>query len=736
MAHTEGGRHTLEIPLDASGIEGLKPDQPVKVIAVSRDLPIASEIVKLDAKGHAVARLALPERPGAIRVALGPADATDQELAGLQTINVNVAPRRWAGQATLKLSAIRIHPYYWSWWFRWCRTFTIHGVVRCPDGTPVPGATVCAYDVDWFWWWASKQLITCDTTDANGAFELKFKWCCGWWPWWWWKLRHWVLEPALVDRIGPVIQRDPRLARIAPGVEPSFSGFEALLTESGMPPEPTPAQLDPAALSAVRERLLKKLAPSPELERLRIWPWYPWHPWWDCTPDVIFKVTQECHGKVEVLVNETVFDTRFNIATTTNVTLVAGSEACCAPPPNDCPAGECLAITEVCQNVVDTIAGNQGAPPAPAALTGYQTPGAISPFGDRPYGEDISISGTADCLSGVDYYEIQWTTTPANAASWAAVPPAALGDVQRTYLEFSPFGFHHPVFSAQMPIDGHHVYETLAHYEADPANVPADWLSDDRLWLGSSRDVLTIWRTLNNFGDGLYYLRVKGWNIDGGGHLINPQILKICESQTDTFVVIRVDNRFEGAGPTDAHGNPCGTNTVHLCTNEPDTAIVAVAIKHPDNSETSLSACGNTTVTGDDQLIVDFVAYDPNGHLAMYSLQATYDVNLANPLLALPGAVLEPSPVAVPGVPTAVQVGPSYADARSANPAPHGGASAPVWTGGVIRLTVKATGPGGAFPYTCCYQLELRAHKRTIVNCDQSLWGHVNLSEYSFTIVV
>ena len=142
----------------------------------------------------------------------------------------------------------------------------------------MPGATVCAYDVDWFWWWASKQLITGDTTDANGAFELKFKWCCGWWPWWWWKLRHWVLEPALVDRIGPVIQRDPRLARITPGVEPSFSGFEALLTESGMPPEPTPAQLDPAALSAVRERLLKKLAPSPELERLRIWPWYPWHP--------------------------------------------------------------------------------------------------------------------------------------------------------------------------------------------------------------------------------------------------------------------------------------------------------------------------------------------------------------------------------------------------------------------------------------------------------------------------
>ena len=40
------------------------------------------------------------------------------------------------------------------------------------------------------------------------------------------------------------------------------------------------------------------------------------------------------------------------------------------------------------------------------------------------------------------------------------------------------------------------------------------------------------------------------------------------------------------------------------------------------------------------------------------------------------------------------------------------------------------------FEESCCYQLELRAHKRTIVNCDESLWGHVNYSEYSFMIVV
>jgi len=244
------------------------------------------------------------------------------------------------------------------------------------------------------------------------------------------------------------------------------------------------------------------------------------------------------------------------------------------------------------------------------------------------------------------------------------------------------------------------------------------------------------WCTLNNFSDNTYYLRVKGWNIDAGGHLINPRILKICDTNIDNFVVLRIDNRVEGAGPTDLHGNPCGTGTVHTCTNEPDTAIVSVKIVHKDGTETNVSPCGNERVTSTDDLQIDFVVHDPDGHLAMYSLQATYDVNLANNLLALPSATLSPSPLAVAGVPAATQVGPSYADARSANPPPFGGATAPTWNGGVIRLRVKATGVGGAFPYTCCYQLELRGHKRTIVSCDYSIWGHANYSETSFNITV
>jgi hypothetical protein len=86
-------------------------------------------------------------------------DATDQEGAGLQTINVNVSPRRCAGKAALTLPAIRIPPHYWHWWLRWCRSFTIHGVVLCHVQDSGAGAKVCAYDVDWFWWWASKQAV-------------------------------------------------------------------------------------------------------------------------------------------------------------------------------------------------------------------------------------------------------------------------------------------------------------------------------------------------------------------------------------------------------------------------------------------------------------------------------------------------------------------------------------------------------------------------------------------------
>jgi hypothetical protein len=124
---------------------------------------------------------------------------------------------------------------------------------------------------------------------------------------------------------------------------------------------------------------------------------------------------------------------------------------------------------------------------------------------------------------------------------------------------------------------------------------------------------------------------------------------------------------------------------------------------------------------------VDFVAYDAQGHLAWYSLIATYGENLARNLIAL-GGVLTPLPGGAPPVPPAAQVGPDYAAARTAPQT----AVAPTWTGGAIRLTIDAS---VAFPESCCYQLELRAYKRTIVNCFANN-AHRNLSERSFQVTV
>ena len=60
-----------------------------------------------------------------------------------------------------------------------------------------------------------------------------------------------------------------------------------------------------------------------------------------------------------------------------------------------------------------------------------------------------------------------------------------------------------------------------------------------------------------------------------------------------------------------------------------------------------------------------------------------------------------------------------------------------------MRLTLKAksqAGSPGAFPYSCCYQLQLYAHKRVIggggAGCDHSFWNQWNRTEYSFTINV
>lgn len=718
-------RFQLEVPLDASRVEGLEAEQTVKVVAQARDGSSTSATVKLGKSGKASAVVRFSKQPGSLRVAIGPANATDEELLGTQTISVEVSAHQWQGRPKLTLAPVLISSYYWFWWLRWCRDFTIRGRVLCPDGSPVPGAKVCALDVDYWWWWSSQQEVGCDTTDASGSFEIKFRWCCGWWPWWWWRLRKWLFEPVLAERIMPVLQDGLGLPNPpAPGPKPDLGVFERILADDGVLRRQPLETVDAAVLDGLRARLQPRLPALPVFETLRIWPWWPWHPWWDCTPDIIFHVTQNCVGQETVIVEENYFDTRWDVPSVLDVTLVANADACCitqCTDPADCPAGDCMVITHACDDPVFTIGGNPGAAPAPA---GYRNPGVVATHGDRPYAGTVPIRGLFGDLANVDYYEFEWSDD--GGVSWNSMPPAAAGNFNRYYwgpqLGGGPVGFH-PVLFEFLPKDGQRVIESREHFEAN--NDPASW-GITRFWAVNT-NLLMRWHTANIFADGTYHLRVKSWT-EAGVDLVNPRILPLCDTAQDNGLVLTIDNRI--VGPASGHptspDHPCGDGTVHTCTTEPDTDIIAVSIVHADNSSDAVGACANVSITAGDTLRVDFMAHDPDGHLAYYTLAATYGENLVNHLLVLPGAVL--SPLAAGPVPAAAQVGPNYGAARS----PAQGAIAPTWHGGALRLEVPAN---LAFPETCCYQLELRAYKRTIANCGDN-YPYRNRSEFSFTIVV
>jgi hypothetical protein len=88
----------LTVPLDASGIPEFDPKYPVKVVVAAGGKPVASEKVSLDKKGQGKASLDVDDNARGLTVAVGPADATDEEMLGLQTISVGVPLRRFCWQ--------------------------------------------------------------------------------------------------------------------------------------------------------------------------------------------------------------------------------------------------------------------------------------------------------------------------------------------------------------------------------------------------------------------------------------------------------------------------------------------------------------------------------------------------------------------------------------------------------------------------------------------------------------
>jgi hypothetical protein len=148
------GGYQLEVPIDVSAVSADdRKQQTLKVVVRTCDGELLSAPVKFRADGSGSATFAFATRPESLRVFVGPDRAEDQELVESQTLS-NVVPKSMFEGRRLVLEPIVVSYWWWSWWWRWCREFTIHGRVVCPDGRPVVGAEVCAYDVDWFarWW--------------------------------------------------------------------------------------------------------------------------------------------------------------------------------------------------------------------------------------------------------------------------------------------------------------------------------------------------------------------------------------------------------------------------------------------------------------------------------------------------------------------------------------------------------------------------------------------------------
>ena len=737
---TTGKEFLLEVPVDASQVSEFKPNHPIKVAAYTRQGEAHERVVNLDAEGKATASFSFNEAPGSLTVALGPETASVADLKNMQTITVDVAASYWRRSAEVKLPAVPISTYYWRWWLRWCRQFKVTGRLLCADGSPVVGATVSAFDVDAWWWWFSQELVGTAVTDSTGSFEIDFTRCCGWWPWYWWDLREWLVDPYLVEQISAVVKQNPNLGSLPAAVpSPSLEVFQKLLISSAKTSRAgvlanvvRPAgnlvdtAVDPNALNGIREQLgaiLPKEFPLP------IWPWYPWYPWLECGANIIFKATQVCGGQTHSIVAETVANTRWDIPNDLNVTLNANDLACCAyncgSNDGNCPEGNCIVPSDICDINVGSIAGNVGAPASTPAQVGLYAPGVQ----DRPFGGAIDIFGIFGDAVDVDYYEFQYATS--QAGPYTPLPLAAAGGFDRQVLtvlpgpvfKWVPVGF--PVSTISDGTTNHNVIETIAHYES---------IHGSQTWDAATHDLLIVLQSLNTLPNGTYYLRTVGYvrpgsvgnlslaNTDNPG---NPGVLAVCDPfprdrKVNNWWVVTLDN--QAPLPTDPSGQPCG---LHICTNQPTSDILQLALLHSDGSSTVIEGCQTFTINCTDKLQIDFAAYDPDGFLDYYALQTLYGVDLSVNLLSLPSSVFGPSPIAPSWAPGAAQVGPGYGYALLE------GATSPVWSGGSIRLTVLAK---DAFPTTCAYLLQLNVYKRTIVDCDAD-YPQQNVSFESFTIV-
>ena len=696
--------YVLDVSLDLRSIADKHTDDRVKVVAEAADHRVVSTEISVGELEAGPVRLRFDEHPGAVRVAVGPVEAEDRHILDGDTVRTTVPSSMWSDLTKINIKPLVVGPWYWGWWKQWCRTITVEGRLVCPDGRPVPGATVCGYDIDWWFIWSSKQQVGCATTAADGTFTLKFTWCCGRYPWWWWfQMRPWTLDDTLSDLVRRRLGSDVTLPLGPPTGQPSLSVFERLLSDHGKgligERGRLLAELDPEQLETARTVLVKTLPEAPELENLQVWPWAPWNPWRDCAPDLVFTASQDCgRGPVTVL-DEGPSSTRWDIPDQLQVTLVASDLACCRP---DDHGDDCLIVDQVCSHGMQLVAGNLAAPATPTEVAGYlvTTTDGVDQMLDAPFGGSVPVYQNPSDLLGVDYYALEHSVD--DGLTWLPLPAGVAAGFSRTWMLFPGPSTGSASF-ATIPVGAYEVYQTRRSFQDTTFG---DWDPvGDRFWLSTNYDLVSPLDT-TKLADGVHRFRVVEFTQTTPGEFSGPTPVLGCDGQNPAGFVLAIDNRvISPIGHDPAHH--CGAG-VHTCTAEPDTHILSVRV-----GGVEVGPC-DTIALSDGAVEIDFLAHDPDGHLGSISLTSHYGVSGLVDLTAA-GTV-----VSLDGGPDAT----TYAAALA------GGAVRPTWAGGPFRLTVPAA---VAFPTPCCYLLRLESYKRTITNCVQNIR---NVSEMTLGIGV
>ncbi len=745
--------YTLRSTLDLSQVKELKRDEPLRVAAVRDGRVLGSRLIDLS-RAKAVDKLAvdvpfdLPpgETPDGVELRVGP-EAPEAILPHYDAFAVRPPQDQLAKArpgAVLDLGVQRISDAIYLGWWRNCHRYTLTGrlirqVVRGSSvcNEPVPGAVVEAYDVDRFFFWLRKTLITTATTDADGFFTMTFRWCC--WRWWFYPYLGWYIDQQQWDQLRDLLGRfrqlvpnvpipvdpnppDPqtllRLAKALDVFDPHSTGRVSPLPGGVLAPEVTRTLPNVSPAGALL-RPVPRLTAEASKVLADIRTFYPWW-WWqgsDCYPDILFRATQAAAGGV--IYEEPYSATRWNIAPSPSPIDVGSLRAndlaisvdSCS---HDIPEGDCFKFTDVGTVQVPHI----GSVATGGALAGYADPGGQ----DEPFGGTLDIYGGFGLVtitnppSFVDFYKLQvapWGGNPASLpadAAYSDIPYARLGRLIRYYWGVVPTPAPHtdwiPYDFGPEPGAGpsQGLYRTVAsfqrEFEAAHGGPPGPW---GWLWTRSQWIANVDTSYLPN---GLAVMRLVGYR--QAGAILTSRVLLNCtlasEPQSVELLPLALDN-----------------------TPLSDVTILGLDVNHvPMGSP----ACVDLQLKAGDVVTIHFRVNDPMNHLSDFELAELHRLGCSASLL---NASLAGEPASTVGVS-------NYSNYIAAV----GSAARPLWGGGSYKVDVVVGAPPPAaagcndcgydrlnFPFSGAYDIRLDAWKRVING-----YGRIFHDEENLLVVV